>query len=32
MQDISVQVMTFAKAMIVVEKLEDSKQRVWPSW
>jgi hypothetical protein len=24
--------MTFAKAVIVVKKLEDSKQKVWPSW
>jgi hypothetical protein len=24
--------MTFAKTMIVVRKLEDSKQKVWPSW
>jgi hypothetical protein len=23
--------MTFAKAMIVVKKLEDSKQKIWPS-
>jgi hypothetical protein len=24
--------MTFAKVVIVVKKLEDSKQKVWPSW
>ncbi len=24
--------MTFAKAVIAIRKLEDSKQRVWPSW
>jgi hypothetical protein len=24
--------MTFAKVVIIVEKLEDSKERVWPSW
>jgi hypothetical protein len=24
--------MTFAKVVIVVRKLEDSNQKVWPSW
>jgi hypothetical protein len=37
MQDIGGQLysrilMTFAKVMTVVRKLEDSKQIIWPSW
>ncbi len=37
MQDIGGQLysrilMNFAKVMTVVRKLEDSKQKVWPSW
>jgi hypothetical protein len=37
MQDIGGQfyskiLLTFAKVVIDVKKLEDSKQKVWPSW
>jgi len=37
MQDIGGQLysrifMTFTKVVIIVRKLEDSKQRIWPSW